>query len=72
MKQQHLKSNRVEKAVTTQKDNPQESALSDELQERIAKRAYELYLDRGCSPGCDVEDWVDAEREILALPRVQA
>lgn len=69
MKQQHLKSNSVEKAVTTQKDNPQESALSDELQERIAKRAYELYLERGCREGCGVEDWVDAEREILTLPR---
>ena len=69
MKQQHLKGKRDEEAVTTQKDNSQESALSDELQERIAKRAYELYLERGCREGCDVEDWVDAEREILTVPR---
>jgi len=57
------------KAVTTQKDNPQEGALSDERQKRIAKRAYELYLERGCREGCDVEDWVDAEQEILTVPR---
>lgn len=38
-------------------------------QERIAKRAYELYLERGCREGCALEDWVDAEREILTLPR---
>lgn len=69
MKQQHLKGKRDEKAVTTQKDNPQECALSDELQARIAKRAYELYLKRGCREGCDVEDWVDAERETLTLAR---
>ncbi|WHZ14958.1 MAG: hypothetical protein OJF52_001798 [Nitrospira sp.] len=69
MKQQLVKGKRDEKAVTTQKDNPQEGALSDELQERIAKRAYELYLERGCREGCDVEDWVDAEREILTVPR---
>ena len=69
MKQQHLKGKRDEEAVTTQKDNSQESALSDELQERIAKRAYELYLERGCREGCDVEDWVDAEQEILTVPR---
>jgi hypothetical protein len=68
MKQQLVKGKRDEKGVTTQKDNPQESALSDELQERIAKRAYELYLERGCRQGCDVEDWVDAERETLTLP----
>jgi hypothetical protein len=65
MKQQLLKGKRDEKDVTTQKDNPQEGALSDELQERIAKRAYELYLQRGCREGSDLENWVDAEREIL-------
>ncbi len=69
MKHQHLKGKRDEKAVTTQEDNSQAGALSDELQEQIAKRAYELYLERGCREGCDVEDWVDAEREILTVPR---
>lgn len=69
MKQHLVKGKRDEKAVTTQKDNPQEGAISDELQERIAERAYELYLKRGCREGCDVEDWVDAEREILTVPR---
>ena len=69
MKQQHLKNTRDEKAVTSPKDNPQEGVLSDELQERIGKRAYELYLERGCREGCDVEDWVDAKREILTLSR---
>ena len=69
MKQQWLKGKHDEKAVTSQKDNPQEGALSDERQERIAKRAYELYLERGCREGCDVEDWVDAEQEILTVPR---
>ena len=69
MKQQHLKDTRDEKAVTSPKDNPQEGVLSDEPQERIGKRAYELYLERGCREGCDVEDWVDAKREILTLSR---
>ncbi|MBA5869298.1 MAG: DUF2934 domain-containing protein [Nitrospira sp. CR2.1] len=68
MKQQLAKGKHDEKAVTTQKDNPQEGALSDERQERIAKRAYELYLERGCREGCALEDWVDAEREILTVP----
>ena len=68
MKQHLLKGKQNEKAVTTQADKPQGTALSDELQERIAKRAYELYLDRGCREGCDVEDWVDAEQEILTVP----
>jgi hypothetical protein len=30
----------------------------------IAERAYELYLKRGCESGHDVEDWLQAEREL--------
>jgi hypothetical protein len=33
-------------------------------QERIAARAYELYLERGERPGGDLTDWLDAEQEI--------
>jgi hypothetical protein len=29
----------------------------------IARRAYDLYLARGCEPGHDVEDWLQAQRE---------
>ena len=32
----------------------------------IARRAYELYLARGCQHGHDLEDWVQAERELRA------
>lgn len=37
--------------------------LSDRKQ-RIAQRAYELYVDRGYRPGHDLDDWLEAEREI--------
>ena len=30
----------------------------------IARRAYDLYLARGCEDGYDVEDWLQAEREL--------
>ena len=30
----------------------------------IARRAYELYLARDCEDGHDVDDWLDAEREL--------
>jgi hypothetical protein len=30
----------------------------------IAKRAFELYCERGCQAGRDVEDWLQAEREL--------
>jgi hypothetical protein len=31
---------------------------------RVASRAYDLYLARGCEHGYDVEDWLQAEREL--------
>jgi hypothetical protein len=32
----------------------------------IAKRAYEIYLQRGRADGADREDWRQAERELKA------
>ncbi|WNM62914.1 DUF2934 domain-containing protein [Candidatus Nitrospira neomarina] len=40
-------------------------ALSEELRERIARRAYEIHHRRGGQHGSDWEDWLQAEREIL-------
>lgn len=38
----------------------------DDLHARITARAYELYVQRGCREGCAVEDWLDAEGEIVS------
>ena len=35
------------------------------LGSRIADRAYELYVQRGQEHGHDLEDWLEAERQIL-------
>lgn len=32
----------------------------------IALRAYHIYLERGCTPGDPVQDWLQAERELSA------
>jgi hypothetical protein len=40
------------------------------LQERIQKRAYELYEARGATPGHALEDWTQAEVEILREPGI--
>jgi hypothetical protein len=34
-------------------------------QEEIALRAYHIYLERGCTPGNQFDDWVRAERELV-------
>ena len=36
-----------------------------EIQQRIAAKAYELYETRGSSVGRDLEDWLEAERLVL-------
>ena len=40
---------------------------SENLQERISRRAYELYLERGEQSEAS-QNWLDAEREILGAP----
>lgn len=37
---------------------------SHDLHEEIARRAYELYLERGGADGHAEDDWLQAEREI--------
>ncbi len=32
----------------------------------VARRAYDLYLARGCEHGHDMDDWLQAERELQA------
>ena len=36
--------------------------------EEIARRAHELYLQRGGEHGKDVQDWLRAERELSDKP----
>jgi DUF2934 family protein len=34
------------------------------LEDEIRRRAYEIYVERGYTPGDEHEDWLAAEREI--------
>ena len=56
---------------------PQDRAFAEEMTRRnveslddeIARRAYELYEARGFVDGFDVEDWLQAEQEIVGLSK---
>lgn len=37
--------------------------------DEIARRAYEIYLARGAAPGCDLDDWLQAEQELRSSMR---
>jgi HSP20 family molecular chaperone IbpA len=35
--------------------------------DQVARRAYDKFMDRGARTGSELEDWLDAEQEILGL-----
>ncbi len=39
--------------------------VDTDLRAEIELRAYFKYCERGCAAGCDVDDWLAAEQEIL-------
>ena len=47
---------------------PKTAELSAERYSQIAQRAYELAERRGFRPGEEMQDWLQAEREIEAGP----
>ena len=50
---------------------PVEVLAAEELpvEERIGARAYELYIRRGNQSGSELDDWLQAEEEILQAER---
>lgn len=50
----------------TKNSGPGETDPSESIHARIAVLAYQLYEQRGCEDGHEVEDWLDAEQRILA------
>jgi hypothetical protein len=61
---------RKEEASGDMRDEPdtekQQNTVDEVLRPEIELRAYFKYCERGCVAGCDVDDWLAAEQEILA------
>jgi hypothetical protein len=66
-----------------QADNTQPTSVSESTpyssaatggydRDRVATRAYELYMERGGGEGNDMEDWFTAEREFSSNGDAQA
>ena len=47
--------------------NVQKTDGGGELQDQIRARAYQLYERRGRDDGYDMEDWLQAEAELLRV-----
>lgn len=50
--------------------SPTQLLASNPTNEDIARRAYELFVERGGQHGGDVDDWLRAERELATSARV--
>ncbi len=44
------------------KSNKQSSSNQEKFNEAVRKIAFELYEKRGCTPGNDLSDWLEAEK----------
>jgi hypothetical protein len=64
----------VPKRTSTQSETGEVSAGNSVPDQTIRLRAYEIYLERGQQPGRDLDDWLQAERELErgTLSRAQA
>lgn len=57
------------KSVRSKYTVPMTASMVRRISEaEIARRAFELYCSRGGQHGQDVNDWLSAERELLAAP----
>ncbi len=59
-------STRAQAGASTPAKTRQPVSSRDDVSILIAKRAYELYSERGYRHGYALDDWLDAEREILS------
>lgn len=55
--QQEFKTNIIIMTPTTQ---------AEPLREEIEQFAYHLYEQRGCQPGHELEDWLEAEKQLIS------
>jgi hypothetical protein len=53
----------ISSASASEIDSVRSLASSREVE--IRTRAYEIYLQRGTQPGYELEDWLQAERELI-------
>jgi len=59
------------KARTTTSETPKKTrkARSGPSHDDIAARAYQIYQERGYTPGDPMQDWLRAERELTEKPK---
>lgn len=52
------------KAKKADRNTAQQSVQTQDLQQLITRKAYEIYEKSGRVDGCDLEHWLEAERSV--------
>ncbi len=60
------RTSRQSKQPSTEVGREEGSEVNPAREQEIRRRAYELYLERGEEPGHDLQDWLQAERELAS------
>ncbi len=56
---------KMQKAI--EPETAKEALRREPSDDEIRARAYEIYLARGATPGFELNDWLDAERELHSM-----
>jgi Protein of unknown function (DUF2934) len=64
MKRSAVRNAESRASVIFQSDNAQREKTSSPSTEEIRQRAFEIHMERGEIHGCDLDDWLQAEREL--------
>jgi hypothetical protein len=67
-----MKKQSIKKSDATQSSPSETGAPNWSLREQIALKAYELYERRDWAHGLDTDDWLEAERLVLAETKAAA
>jgi len=57
---------------TSEPTRTQSELRAPDIEEQIRRRAYELHEERGNQHGHDVDDWLQAESELIGKARSAA
>jgi DUF2934 family protein len=62
------KSRKASTRASSRSTKKQTTAPAQVTHREVARRAYDLFLARGCEHGHDLDDWLQAERELRGTP----
>lgn len=57
---------KVASKIMSVASSPKQKISADEYIQRVQFRAYENYVNRGFTHGNDLDDWLEAERQVKA------